>query len=106
MVIKEKKLLLLSYLCRYGRISKDDADMICQRISDKDFRKLLEVPGIYLSVDGRTLYTLYFLMSHRINSFMDAKSNLLTLKTVGSISPIVKKIDYTSSDTIAKGYFP
>lgn len=45
-------------------------------------------------------------MSHRINSFMDDKSTLLTLKTVGSISPIVKSIDYSSSETIAKGYFP
>ena len=107
MVFKEKKLTILIYLLRYGRITNQECRNILRSSSSsiaKDWKKLREIPGIFQNGDGSTLFSFYYIISHRIPEFYDHENKKILLKDVKSKSPIETEINYSSNETLREAF--
>lgn len=107
MIFKEKKLAILVYLLRYGRMTKDECQSclsMYSRALHKDWLKLLEIPGIYSDRDRTTLFSFYYILSHQIPTFYDHTGTQLFLKNVKTRSPIETTINSSSNITLRASF--
>jgi hypothetical protein len=106
MVIKERKLAILIYLLRYGRITMNEAkDFLItnQRTIEKDWIKLYHIPGIYTNEERNVLFSFFYIISHRIPEFYRGNTRFL-LKDVKMKSPPRHNINYTNIEEMRE-YF-
>ena len=107
MVLKEKKLAILIFLLRYGRMTSEEAGDILHNSRhsiQKDFIKLLEIPGVYSSSDRTILYSFYYIISHRIPVFYNNDGQKILLKDVKTKCPPKLEINSSSLLTLRE-YF-
>jgi len=107
MVFKEKKLAILIYLLRYGRLTSDECYeclSITGRSMRKDWDKLCAIPGIYRNRDSSTLMSFYYIISHRVPEFYDHEGKIIRLKDVINKSPINKRINASSLETLTQAF--
>lgn len=108
MVIKEKKLAILIYLLRYGRMTRDECstclNLHSQRALFKEWLKLLEIPGIFSDKDKYIIYSFYYIISHQIPVFYDHIGTKILLKNVKTKSPTESLINYSNNVSLRE-YF-
>ena len=107
MVIKEKKLAILIYLLRYGRMTREECAsclMLHGSNINRNWIKLLEIPGVYTNKDSSILYSFYYILSHRISSFQDHTGKVLLLKDVKNKSPFLSTINCSSNTSLRESF--
>lgn len=107
MVLKEKKLAILIYLLRYGRMTRDECSNclnLYNRTLLKDWTKLLEIPGIYSDKEKSILFSFYYIISHQIPTFYDHTGKQLFLKDVKTRSPVDTIINSSSNITLRASF--
>lgn len=103
MVYKEKKLAILIYLLRYGRMTEAEVRQTLSnnfRSTRKDFEKLCSIPGIFTDQNRTIIYSFYYILSHRIPVFYDHEGKAHNLRDVKTKSPPLEYINSSSNDTL------
>lgn len=107
MVIKEKKLAILIYLLRYGRMTSDECYSCLGLHSSrqrKEWDKLCEIPGVYRDKNRSILFSMFYIISHRIPEFYDHEGKLILLRDVKTKSPVSRMINYNSNETLREAF--
>lgn len=107
MIYKEKKLATIIYILRYGRMTKEEAFSLFGQVSTrrcKDWASLCEIPGIYRDHNYQTLYSFFYIISHRIPVFYGHEGRKYYLKDIKTKSPPEASINCSSNQTLRE-YF-
>ena len=107
MIIKEANLGLITYLMRYGRITESEYQNCFRKSMSrnrKNIDKILKIPGIYKNYNCDTIFTLYYIISHRIPEFYDFQGKKILLKEVKNKSPISSELNCSSIEEIQKSF--
>lgn len=107
MVFKEKKLAILIYLLRYGRMTSEECSIcigLSGRSACREWNKLCSIPGIYKNRDSSILMSFYYIISHRIPEFYDCNDNKILLKNIINKSPLSVRINPSSIETLTQAF--